>query len=550
MATATLDERLELAARLWDWHPHEGQRAFLGLRLPDGSEPGVLVAACGRRWGKTECLGMDVASRILTEPDLGQMGVAPTRDQAEGLFDSVEEKITEAQEKAQEDPDLQIRFPHLADLEIKRAPFPQIRRKSTGQMVFWVRAAGRNGRNLRGRGTTRKLKRFRVIVDERAFVSDEAVEAAVKPMLATVKGGGQLVEISSPNGKRGGFYEDYEKGEREYRRYRSVRLPSSQNPLVDKEYLAEMAEEMAPSRFRAEFLAEFVEAAGAVFPDADIEAALCDDDYGLLPLWGRKYVAGVDFGRRGDYTVISVLEVGPLSARLVGWVRLIGLPWEAQVGEIVRVLKHWGCSICVPDATGIGDVVAEQLVSALAAARVGCAVEPFIFTAASKAPLIDGLAIALSQRRLKFPAHPVLLSELRNFEAIPATNPGGREKLQAAKGHDDAVCSLALAVRAAAPWLVKAGGSAVRVSAGGRRVSAGGEAKFSWSGMVLDSARAHEVCAGGPLGAWRRSLRRWQGRLLWRLLQSVYHFAPGRQAGASLARLSRRREGRTIHRAD
>ena len=31
----------------------------------------------------------------LTEPDLGQMGVAPTRDQAECLFDSVEEKLLE-----------------------------------------------------------------------------------------------------------------------------------------------------------------------------------------------------------------------------------------------------------------------------------------------------------------------------------------------------------------------------------------------------------------------------------------------------------------------
>ena len=91
--------RLALAARLWGWEPHPGQREFLTLRLPDGREPGTLVAACGRRWGKTEALGCDIATRILTEPDLGQMGVAPTRDQAECLFDSVEEKLRELLER-------------------------------------------------------------------------------------------------------------------------------------------------------------------------------------------------------------------------------------------------------------------------------------------------------------------------------------------------------------------------------------------------------------------------------------------------------------------
>lgn len=539
---ADLAERLALAWELWEWEPHAGQREFLSLRLADGKEPGVLVAACGRRWGKTECLGMDVAARILLDPDLGQMGVAPTRDQAEALFDSVEEKIVGAREAAAEDAALAARFPHLADLEVKRAPYPQVRRKSDGRMVFWVRSAGRDGRNLRGRGTTRRLKRFRVIVDERAYVSDEAVEAAILPMLATVKGGGQLVQISSPNGKRGRFYEDYVKGERQTGRYRSVRLPSSQNPLVDSDYLREMAEEMTPTRFRAEFLAEFVESAGAVFPDADIEAATCDDDYGDAPLWGRRYVAGIDFGRRGDYTVVSVLDVGPLAARLVAWKRFQGLTWAGQIEEICRVVQHWGVCAVVGDATGIGDALCEQLAAAAAAKRLPVAVEPFVFTWAGKTAIIDATVLALSQRRLRFPAHPVLLGELRNFEAIPAATPTGRERLEAAKGHDDAVCSLALAVHAAAPWLVK-GAAPVAVATGGRRITTDEEKFSAWSAehSVASAGGRSQSEALTYRASWERVGRRWRMRAIWRLTGSAYRCEAGRRAGAYLARLTRRR---------
>ena len=142
--------RLALAARLWGWSPHPGQREFLTLRLPDGSEPQTLVAACGRRWGKTEAVGCDVATRILTEPDLGQMGVAPTRDQAECLFDSVEEKLRDLTEGA-EDADAAARvleeFPHLASLEFRRTPYPMIRRRDTGR---WCSGCGRRV----GRGGT------------------------------------------------------------------------------------------------------------------------------------------------------------------------------------------------------------------------------------------------------------------------------------------------------------------------------------------------------------------------------------------------------------
>lgn len=531
--TWTPEARLALAERLWDWKPHPGQRELLTLRLDDGSEPRVLVAACGRRWGKTEALGCDIATRMLTDPGLCQMGVAPTVDQAAGLMDSVEEKLREVQE----DPDLLAEFPHAADWEFKRSPYPHVRNKRTRQVVFSCRSAGRGGRNLRGKGTTRKLKRFRVIIDERAYVADAAVEQAIKPMLATVPhGGGQLVEISSPNGRRGGFYDDFLRGERCEGRYRSVRLPSQQNPLVDGEFLAEMRAEMTDAAYRAEFEAEFLDAAGAVFAQQEIDAALCADDYGAAPLWGVTYVAGIDFARRSDWTVCAVLAVEPGCARLVDLFRVQGLGYAPQVDRLAETLARWGCRRATADRTGVGDPVCEQLATALAAKQFGCGLEEFVFTPASKAALIDGVVLRLGLGELRFPPHPVLLSELRNFEAVSQEG-SSHERLQAARGHDDCVCALALAVRAAAPYLTR--------SSGGLVVATGGPRRNSGRAVFGRGKETEITCSDSRIGSipWWGGLPAavLAGPFLSRTLTRAYRCAPGRRAGACLARIMKRR---------
>ena len=72
--------RLELALTLWGWTPHEKQRLLFC------SPSQVTVAACGRRWGKTECLSIDIASLALSELSQGrdcrQLLVAPSDNQA------------------------------------------------------------------------------------------------------------------------------------------------------------------------------------------------------------------------------------------------------------------------------------------------------------------------------------------------------------------------------------------------------------------------------------------------------------------------------------
>ncbi|GAB4458864.1 MAG: hypothetical protein OHK0029_20670 [Armatimonadaceae bacterium] len=523
------DERLELARRLWGWEAHSGQRELLTLRLPDGSEPGVLVAACGRRWGKTEALGMDTAVRLLIEPDLGQLLVAPTKDQADTLFDAVEEKLLSVPEEATG------AFPVLQDLSIKRSPYCHIRRKSDGAVILAARTAGVNGRNLRGKGTTRRVKRFRVVVDEAAFVPDAAIREAIFPMLATVPGGGQLAMISSPSGRRGVFYEAFCRGERGDGRYRSVRLPSCQNPLVDAGFLEEMRQTMTERQFRAEFLAEFIESEGAVFAESEILAAVCADDYGQCPLYGMRYVAGIDLARRTDYTVVCILEAGAHGARVVRLCRWKGLPWAEQVRRVAEELAQWEVGVAVCDATGMGDPVTEALATEILRRRLRCAVEPFTFTLASKTALVDALTMALSQGRLRFPPYPDLLSELRNFEIR-------NRRAEAVTGHDDCVMALGLGVHAAAPYLAQSVVPLFIGATAGSRLplpsdtEQKGRYTFSWAFYKnwQDSPDTNRNLPRQPLPT---------------LLRCLYSLPQGRSAGAFLRDRLRGRRTTTTRRA-
>ena len=451
-------ERLELAAWLWGWFPHDGQRELFGAAGQGGEvEPRTLVAVCGRRWGKTEALGCDMAARVLLEPDLGQLAVAPTRDQAAGLFDCVREKI----EAALANPDALDRFPHLADLRVRESPYPHIRRVSDGATVLAACSAYKGGRNLRGKGTTRTIRRFRVIIDERAWVDDEAVSRVLRPMLATSPGGGQLVEIGSPAGTQGDFYRDYLRGQEGKPGWRSIRLPSRQNPLVDEDYLAEMQETLPPLVYRAEFEAEFVDAAGAVFADADIKACVTSDDYGDAALPGIRYVAGVDWGRRTDWTVCVVCAVSSAGCRVVALHRLRSLGYGAQVEQVAGVLEKWNVRVACADRTGVGDAVCDQLQETLNEQQTRCWLDPFVFTQASKAEIVDTLVLALARRTVAFPAYPDLVGELGAFTATPTS--GGGETLAARRGaHDDCVCALALALRAARPFLPTRNAGGVR----------------------------------------------------------------------------------------
>ena len=115
-----------------------------------------------------------------------------------------------------------------------------------------------------------------VITDEAGYVPD-TMAAAILPMLAT--GGGRRIDMSSPNGRRGYFYESWQYGENAER----IKITGPQCPRISAKYLEQMKKELGPMLYAQEFEGEFIDDSATAFNSELIEAALVDD----LSPWPR-----------------------------------------------------------------------------------------------------------------------------------------------------------------------------------------------------------------------------------------------------------------------
>lgn len=318
--------RLELAQALWGWSPHETQRSlFCSLAQ-------VSVAACGRRWGKTECLSADIATLALDElaqgRDVRQLVVAPSDSQARLIGNEVLRLLLIAWDKgtpATAGMGFLTRQRPSLTLTLSRdgsgAVAPQ-----TASLIFHT--AGRDGRGLRG------LWAHRIVVDEGAHVPDSVLNDVLMPMLLD-KGGDYLL-ASSPNGKRSAYYRMFARASSGSEdghvgcsgsgiTYAAHQFPTSTNPYLDLAFLHSQREEMGEAMYAQEYGAQFLDVGGSVFRDDDIDAAMVTDarvsleDGALVsePRAGRLYTVGIDWGRKLDFTVLCVLDATETPARLV-----------------------------------------------------------------------------------------------------------------------------------------------------------------------------------------------------------------------------------------
>jgi hypothetical protein len=109
-----------------------------------------------------------------------------------------------------------------------------------------------------------------ILIDEGAYVSD-AMQAALAPMLAV--SGGRLIEMSSPNGRRGHFFENWEHGQGVER----IRIIGRQCPRISPEFLEQQRRKLGPMLFAQEFEGEFIDAQSSAFASDMIEQALVHD---------------------------------------------------------------------------------------------------------------------------------------------------------------------------------------------------------------------------------------------------------------------------------
>lgn len=115
-----------------------------------------------------------------------------------------------------------------------------------------------------------------LVLDEASRIPDE-LYFAVRPMLGVSKG--RLLAASTPFGKRGWFFDEWERGQDESSglKWHRERITAYQCPRYTKEFLEGEMASMGERWFRQEYLAIFEDPVGAVFAESDIAAAFRDD---------------------------------------------------------------------------------------------------------------------------------------------------------------------------------------------------------------------------------------------------------------------------------
>ncbi len=121
-----------------------------------------------------------------------------------------------------------------------------------------------------------------LLLDEASRIADD-LYFAVRPMLGVSKG--RLLAASTPFGKRGWFFDEWGRGADRASglKWHRERITAYQCPRYTREFLEEEKSSMGERWFRQEYMAIFEDPIGAVFSEADIQAAFREDVQPMVP---------------------------------------------------------------------------------------------------------------------------------------------------------------------------------------------------------------------------------------------------------------------------
>lgn len=279
----------------------------------------------------------------------------------------------------------------------------------------------------------RGRKYAEVIIDEAAMVRhlEEAWNAVLRPTLVDERGGAWF--LSTPKGLNF-FKRLFDRGaDPGYPDWAAWQMPTVSNPYIPPDEVEDSRRTLPERTFAQEFEAVFLEDEGAVFRKV-LEAATATPQPGRLE--GHHYAIGVDWGRSYDFTAMAVVDT--TTRELVCLDRSNQVDYTLQVGRLQALSARFQPDAIYAEQNAMGEPIVETL------QRMSLPVYPFQTTNASKAAVIDGLALALERGDLRLLPDDVLLGELLAYQAERL--PSGVMRYSAPEGsHDDCVIALALA---------------------------------------------------------------------------------------------------------
>lgn len=360
------------------------------------------VVACGRRFGKTVMGKVIIAEEIIKNGGEAWY-VAPQYKMSTTIWRELLEtfkplaKWISAQERT-------------------------IELRNGGKLVVW--AGDTSHDSMRGGAPNV------VVVDEAAMLKDGSLWFGVL-MPALSDHAGKAYFLSTPRG-RNWFYELY-RNEVMFKDYKSWRFSSYCNPYINPKVI-DSAKLSTPDKFfQQEYMAEFMLDAGDVFRNVN------EVNYGVEmspEAVDGTIVFGIDWGRKEDYTVISIMDAD--TKIQVSMERFSKIGWDTQKKAVMSAIEKWKPSFIAAEENSMGDVLISDM------REFGVDIIPFYTTNDSKRMIIEELSLDIEKKNIVLLNEPVQTRELQAFQ-MDRTK-AGKITYNAATGfHDDTVIALAIA---------------------------------------------------------------------------------------------------------
>lgn len=357
------------------------------------------VMACGRRWGKSR-LGSLLCIAVAAN-DGRAWWVGPTYPVASVGWRMIRRIAVQIPGVQIRESERMIVMPGGGTVQVKSADNPD---------------------SLRGEGLN-----F-VVIDECAFVKEDAWTDALRPALADRKGGALF--ISTPKGHNWFWRLWHNATGNEWKAWK---FSSYDNPFLDGKEIDAARSQLPERTFSQEFLAEFVEDAGGVFRNV----TACATAKPITSKRGdRVYIAGLDWALSYDFTVLTIIDAN--TRELVFIDRYNGVDYSMQRQRIKAACDRFGIAGMIAESNAMGKPNNDEL------RRMGLPVRDFVTTNATKADAIESLAAAFEQGNIRILDDPTLIAELQSYEVERLHS--GMVRYSAPSGmHDDCVMSLCLA---------------------------------------------------------------------------------------------------------
>jgi hypothetical protein len=381
--------------------PHQKQREVINS-ITNGHEK-FHIASIGRQWGKS-MLGMNLSLYwMINHGPCKVLWVSPVYSQASKVHKELYAAIASS-----------------GIVQNNNFSNNEITLKNGSVIIF--RSAERYD-NIRG------LTMDYGIIDEAAFMKDDAWSEAIRPVFAVR--GKKVLFISTPKGKNW-FNTLFQLGNSEdHPNYKSYTGSSYETPFISEEEIQDAKATLPENVFRQEYEAKFIDSGGEVF--SNLTANL----FHQWPTPQGKVYCGIDLGKQEDYTVATFMDQ---NGQVIDIYRNNKVEWSQMVREILDKVRKYRATVMI-EVNSIGDVIYEQI------KKQWQDTHPFVTSSKSKNEIIEGLILDMNEDTIRIPdsnLFPSLLSELEVFtyEYNPKTrnirygHPSGL--------HDDTVMSLAI----------------------------------------------------------------------------------------------------------